>query len=264
VSTEPAFVAHAEKIDRSYAPSFGYDGALLTETHGSIHEEVGDVDGWLAPEDSMKLYELGYLTAGPILEIGTYRGKSATILATALRDAGRPGALYSLDIDAMALESARATLAARGLGDHATLVHGSVGALLRALPHFRPRFVFLDGDHSAGGLGRDLASLEPRVPKGGVLLFHDFTDDRNDDPDDNDYGVPLAIRACWVARDCEFAGVFGCTGLYRRLRGPQVADADAEAPALVELMALDRLALRLRVGVARPLLRFARNLRGCG
>jgi hypothetical protein len=229
-----------------------------------IHEEVGSIEGWLEPEDSLKLYELGYLAPGPFLEIGTFRGKSTTVLATALRDARRQVEFYSLDIALESLESARATLAARGVGRYVTLVHGSVTAFLRAVPLFRPRFVFFDGDHSAEGLGRDLASLEQRVPEDGLLLFHDFLDGRNYDPANKHYRVPQAIRDSWVVRDCEFAGSFGCAGLYRRMRGPRGSDSDADAPSMLELIRLDRLPVRLLIRVARPakrsLLRALRRL----
>jgi hypothetical protein len=225
-----------------------------------VHEEVAEVAGWLEPEDTLKLYELGYLAAGPFLEIGAYRGKSAAVLATAVRDAGRQVPFYSLDIDRAAIESGRTTLGARGLGGHVTFVHGTTQAFFRAIPEFQPRFVFLDGDHSEAGLGRDLALLEARVPEGGLLLFHDFVNSRNEDPADRLYGIPQAIRGSWVARDCEFAGTFGCTGLYRRTRGPRPEDDDAARPALIELIALDRLPMRLRVNVARPVMRLKRRV----
>ena len=217
-----------------------------------IHEEVASVAGWLQPEDSLKLYELGYLAPGPFLEIGTYRGKSTTVLTSAIRDAGRNVEFYSLDIAPESLDSARPTLADRGLGRYVTLVHGSVTALFRALPAFRPRFVFLDGDHSAAGLARDLATLEARIPKDGLLLFHDFLDVRNDDPANKDYGVTEAIRASWVARDCEFAGSFGCTGLFRRVGGAPPQDTSRDDPARIELIRIDRLPVRLLITVARP------------
>jgi predicted O-methyltransferase YrrM len=254
-----SFIAHGEKSDRAYEPSYSFDGELLNEAHATVHEKVSGIDGWLEPEDSLKLYELGYLADGPFLEIGTYRGKSSTVLTTALRDAGRHVAFYSLDIDQEALESARGTLAEKGLGRYVTLIHGSVKALVRAVPAFQPRFVFLDGDHSAAGLARDLATIEAHVPEGGVLLFHDYLDDRNDMPDNKDYGVRQAIGESWVERDCEFAGAFGCSGLFRRLRGPRV-QAVGDAPDLIELMAVDRLPVRLRVNVARPGKRFVRRV----
>ena len=228
----------------------------VEERGAAVHEEVAAIDGWLEPGDSLKLYELGCLAPGPFLEIGTYRGKSTTVLATALRDAGRFVEFYSLDIAGDDLELARATLAERGLARHVTLVHGSVTAFFRGLPGFRPRFVFVDGDHSAKGVARDLAALEERVPAGGLLLFHDFRDPRNEDPADDDYGVPQGVRASWVERDCEFAGTFGCAGLFRRERGPQPDGDGGDARALIDLIGLDRLRVRLLVNVARPVKRY--------
>lgn len=256
------FIPHKQKSDASYEPSFAFDGARLSPGHDAVHEDVAGIDGWLAPEDSLKLYELGYLAPGPFLEIGTYRGRSAAVITTALRDAGRAVEFYSLDIAGDDLELARATLAERGLGQHVTLVHGGVTAFFRALPGFRPRFVFIDGDHSAKGVARDLAALETRVPQGGLLLFHDFRDARNEDPSDKDYGVPEAIGGSWVVRDCEFAGTFGAAGLFRRVRGgPDTAD-DGEARSSIELIRLDRKGVRLLVEVARPVKRRAlRELR---
>jgi predicted O-methyltransferase YrrM len=227
------------------------------ERAAAIHEEVAEIDGWLQPGDSRKLYELAATAAEPFLEIGTYRGKSTAIIATALREAGRQVEFYSLDIAADDLEKARATLAERGLAEHVRLVRGSVTAFFRAFPTFRPGFVFIDGDHSEKGVRRDLAALEQRVPIGGRLLFHDFDDPRNDDPADDDYGVPQAVHASWVERDCEFEGVFGCAGLYRRVRGAPIADdSAAERRAPIDLIGLDRPRVRMLVNVARPAKRY--------
>src|SRR4051812_49312280 len=81
---ELAFIVHREKSDATYAPSFDFDEPLLAKRQASIHDEVASIDGWLEPVDSLKLYELAYLADGPFLEIGTYRGKSTTLIATAL------------------------------------------------------------------------------------------------------------------------------------------------------------------------------------
>jgi predicted O-methyltransferase YrrM len=257
---ELAFIAHGQKSDAAYAPSFEFDEPLLIERQAAIHDEVAPIDGWLEPVDSLKLYELAYLAEGPFLEIGTYRGKSATLIATAFRDAGRRPRFYSLDIAGDDLERARATLAARGLGSYVTVVHGSVAAFFRALPDFAPRFVFLDGDHSREGVGRDLAALEPRVPVGALLLFHDYRNPRNEDPADKLYGVPAAVHASWVVRDCEFAGSFGCTALYRRRKGQYGQDDGTSGqPPRLELIALDRLRVRALIEVARPLKRWLRR-----
>ena len=39
---------------------------------------VESIRGWLRVEDAEKLYELAHATPGPVLEIGTAHGKSAT------------------------------------------------------------------------------------------------------------------------------------------------------------------------------------------
>jgi hypothetical protein len=254
VAAIATFVAHHDKKDSAYAPSFSVGGADLGDRQRAVHEAVQGIDGWLDPVDALKLYEIGCFADGPFLEIGTYRGKATTVLASALRDSRRHVPFYSLDIARDDLELARASLAERGLGAQVTLVHGSIAAFLRASPAFRPRFVFVDGDHSASGVGRDLASLEQRIPAGGLLLFHDYLDVRNDDAHNRDYGVTQAIRNSWVARDCEFAGTFGCAGLYRRSGGPTAAEAGR--PDVLELMRLDRLPIRLRIEAARPAKRF--------
>jgi hypothetical protein len=207
---------------------------------GAQREAVRSVEalpGWLLEADAMKLYELAHRADGPILEVGTYGGKSAILMATALRDAGRPGPLVSLDVDAAGLEEAAAESDARGLSDRLVLARGTAEMLFRAHPDFAPSLVFLDGDHSRRGVGRDLRALRDRVPKGGLLLFHDFHDQRNADPSEPDYGVTEGIESSWVPAECEFEGVFGSCGLFERRRGgPQGGELDAPSgPGIVEL-----------------------------
>jgi MMP 1-O-methyltransferase len=181
---------------------------------------VRDLPGWLLDEDALKLYELAYNASGPILEIGTYQGKSAILMGQALRDAGRAGPIVSLDIDADALRVASSLAAERGLADRLALVRGTAKRLFRAFPRFRPEFVFLDGDHARRGVARDLRALRNRVPGGGLVLFHDYYDARNADPAEIDYGVVDAVRASWVSDECDLVGVFGCSALFRRNTGP--------------------------------------------
>lgn len=199
-------------------------------------EAVEALPGWLLDDDALKLYELAYAAFGPILEIGTYRGKSTILMAIALRDAGRPGPIVSLDVDGAGLEAARAEAAERGLADRIALVRGTAEALMRSRPEFAPTFVFLDGDHSRRGVARDLRALEAGVPQGALLLFHDFNDRRNADPGEPDYGVTQAVEESWVARDCAFGGLFGACGLYRREAGPQrEGDPDLETATITDL-----------------------------
>ncbi len=129
---------------------------------------VEPIPGWLLQEDADKLWELAQRAAGPILEIETYRGKSAVLMALALNDAGHENVIYTLDVDRDSLALAAAEAAARGLVERIVFVHGTVGAFARAYPQVRPAVTFVDGDHSRPGVDRDLAVLERLVPARAV------------------------------------------------------------------------------------------------
>jgi predicted O-methyltransferase YrrM len=213
---------------------------------------IRDLPGWLLDDDALKLYELAYTSRGPILEVGTYYGKSAILMARALRDSGRDDAIVSLDVDPDALRVALSVVKERGLAEHLALARGTAESLFRAYPQFRPRFVFLDGDHSRRGVARDLRALKPRVPAGGLLLLHDYHDARNADRADLDYGVVEAVEQSWVARECEFVGVFGCSALFRRRTGPGPGDAPLPPAGAITELGREPLASRVERRVLAP------------
>lgn len=234
------FVPLGNKDGTEYAPNYSFSGEYINDTHHTIYRSVEEIAGWLQPADALKLYELGYFSSGPILEIGTYRGKSTTIIASALRDAAKTHAFISLDIDADALTSARRTLIERGLGERVQLVRGSIEALFHARPDLSPQFVFLDGDHTVKGVRRDLAALEPHVPAGALLFFHDYVDVR--------YGIASAVQNTWVERECTFSGAFGCAALFQRNTGP----ASAVELVFADLTNLAPLKVQFRSRVVAP------------
>jgi predicted O-methyltransferase YrrM len=207
------------------------DSLIDSDAQREAVRSVEALPGWLLEADALKLYELAGLADGPILEIGTHRGKSTILMATALRDCGRAGPLVSLDVDAAGLRDAATEAAARGLTDRLALVRGTAETLFRAHPGFSPSLVFLDGDHSRRGVARDLRALRERVPAGALILFHDYHDARNADPAEPDYGITEAVESSWVARDCEFGGVFGCCGLFVRRTGPRGGAGDIPSGA---------------------------------
>jgi hypothetical protein len=207
-------------------------------------DSVETLPGWLLEGDAAVLYDLAHAANGPILEVGTYRGKSTVLMATALRDAGRDGPVVSLDVDAAGLREATTHLASHDLADRVALVRGTAEALLRSHAGLTPAFVFLDGDHSRRGVARDLRALRGRVPVGAPILLHDYHDERNADPSEHDYGVPQAVEDSWVASDCELEGIHGCSGLFLRRTGPQrEADLDGIEPG-GEILDLGREPLR--------------------
>ncbi len=219
---------------------------------------VQSIPGWLRPEDADKLYELARSTPGPILEIGTHRGKSAVLMALAICDSQRDAVLYTLDVDRIAIQSAAAEAQARGVARVIVFVRGTVTAFARAYPHVRPTLTFVDGDHSRGGVDRDLAVLQTLVPAGGLVLFHDFADPRNDDPTCYETKVRPAVEASWVANDCDFEGTFGVCGLFVRRGAPSLKPATVADISPLDSIS-DRYLYRLRHPTARLLRRIHRK-----
>jgi predicted O-methyltransferase YrrM len=220
----------------------------------SIGDTVAGVPGLLRPEDEEKLYELAHATDGPILEIGTYRGRSTTIMALGAQ-AGAGALLISVDVDPVAQRAAARALREHGAGRHVVLVRGTVAAALRRFPGLTPSLTFLDGDHSVAGVRRDLAALEPVVPCGSLLLFHDFADSRNEDPAVPEIAVKEGIRTTWVQTQCELVGEYGACGLFRRtVGGPAVASVP-----VVDALSLDSPRMQYLQRLRWPVGRFVRR-----
>lgn len=254
----PLLMRPDKRDDLSYAPSYDFGAADLGEPQQAACSAVSEIPGWLRPEDALKLYELAFFTPGPILEIGSYRGKSSVLMSLALRDARNPARLYSVDVDPVAQGAAAQAAARHGVAERPTYVRGSVAALFAAMPGLRPAAVFVDGDHSLEGTRRDLEALRERVPSGALLLMHDYADARNADPAEPEYGVVEAVRGSWMEGDCAFGGAFGCCALFRRERG---GPGPVEAAPILDLVIRDSPRLQFRQRVRWPL---GRRLRALG
>jgi predicted O-methyltransferase YrrM len=222
---------------------------------------VESIPGWLRAADAEKLYELARLTPGPILEIGTHHGKSAVLMALAVKDAQRHDGtvLYTLDVDRRSIRAAAAEAEAREVDDVIVFVRGTLRAFARAYPHLRPTLTFVDGDHTRAGVERDLEVLEALIPAGGSVLFHDFADPRNDDPGSPETKVRPAVEASWVTRDCEFGGTFGVCGLFIR----RAASSRSRAAA-ADLLALDSWRDQFRYRLRYPAGQLVRALTSIG
>jgi len=159
--------------------------------------------GFMPPAEGLALYETAatYADKGPVLEIGTYCGKSTIYLAAGARaksqvtitvdhhrgsDEHQPGWEYhdpALVDPAVSridtLPELRRTLAAAGLEDDVLVVVGrsrEVAALWR-----KPLgMVFIDGGHTDEAAQADYESWTPFVARGGALAIHDVFPDPAD------------------------------------------------------------------------------------
>ena len=159
--------------------------------------------GFMPDEEGLALHDAGRAaaTVGPLLEIGTYCGKSAIYLGAAARAEGtvvftvdhhrgseenQPGWAWHdetlLDPATGRLDTLpwfRRTIAAAGLEDVVVAVVGDSPTVAR---HWATPLglVFIDGGHGFEVALADYRSWARHVAPGGLLVFHDVFEDPSD------------------------------------------------------------------------------------
>ncbi len=160
-------------------------------------------DGFMPPDEGLALHAAAarYAAAGPVLEIGSYCGKSTIYLAAAARAAGQlvvtldhhrgseehqPGWEYHdpalVDPGTGRLDTLprlRATLAAAGIEDQVVVVVGRSAEVAR-LWRLPLGLVFIDGGHTDAAAVTDYEGWAPWVAPGGALAIHDVFPDPAD------------------------------------------------------------------------------------
>jgi predicted O-methyltransferase YrrM len=159
--------------------------------------------GFMPAPEGLALHETAarYARAGPILEVGTYCGKSTIYLAAAARAAGQfvitvdhhrgseenqPGWEYHdqelVDPGTGRLDTLprfRATLAASGLEDSVIAIVGRSADVAR-LWGAGLGMLFIDGGHTDAAAVTDYEGWAPHLAVGGALAIHDVFPDPAD------------------------------------------------------------------------------------
>jgi predicted O-methyltransferase YrrM len=159
--------------------------------------------GFMPADEGLALFEAARRAAalGPLVEIGTYCGKSTLYLAAAAREHGQvvvtvdhhrgseehqPGWEYHdpglVDPDAGRIDTLpvlRRTLHAAGVEAGVVAVVGS-SATVAALWSTPVALVFIDGGHTEAAARTDYEGWAPHVMPGGLLLIHDVFPDPAD------------------------------------------------------------------------------------
>lgn len=143
-------------------------------------DELVALEPWNEPVEGCVLHALTQHTAGLgrcVIEIGSFRGQSLTMLAKSLRRAGSDSMLISIDphIDDPHNQGAvRLNIARAGEADR--LVQFACGSD-QAWPLLKPEtasLIFIDGDHSYQQVVADFRNYRKLLAPGGCLVFHDY------------------------------------------------------------------------------------------
>jgi predicted O-methyltransferase YrrM len=183
------------------------------------------IEGWLTEEQARRLWEAAWRVppGGLVVEIGSFRGRSATVMASALTGSAR---LVAIDPHAggdrgpqeIAAEADRGdadnsafneNLRAAGVAErveHVRLMssdaHGAVGGEIDVL--------YVDGAHRFAPARDDIVRWGARVREGGTMLVHDSF---------SSIGVTLAtLTSLTFSGDWRYVGRTSSLAEYRRER----------------------------------------------
>ena len=175
----------------------------MTDMPEELRAAAEEARGFMPPAEGLALYRTaaGYANVGPVLEVGTYCGKSTIYLASAASQAGQvvvtvdhhhgseetqPGWEYHdaslVDPRTGRLDTLpffRATLAGLGLDDDVIAIVGRSAEVAR-LWRAPLGMLFIDGGHTEAAAQADYEGWAPRVAPGGALAIHDVFPDPAD------------------------------------------------------------------------------------
>jgi predicted O-methyltransferase YrrM len=198
---------------------------------------AGDVEGWLTEAQARRLFGAAAAVpaGGRIVEIGSFRGRSAIVLAGAGVDvvgidphagSDRGPQEIAADADRGAADAAAfaENLARAGVADRVRHVRAFSSDALGLVPG-AVDVLFVDGAHRFGPARADVVRWGARVPPGGRMLVHDAW---------SSIGVTLALLTTTVSsRRWRYAGRVGSLAEFER-----VSDVAVPGNALRQLREL--------------------------
>lgn len=208
---------------------------------------VESIPGWLTADQARRLYDAAAVVppGGTVVEIGSHHGRSALVIASALRDGARLVAVDPFPEDwrygaAGTEASFRRNLADAGLAAAVDL-RVATSSEVRAGWDRMVHLVYVDGKHDFWSCRDDLRWSRHVVPGGAVLVHDAFSS----------FGVTTALlRELLVSRSLRYRGRVG--SLARLEVGtPSLPDRLrmlAELPWWVRNLVV-KVCLRLRLGV---------------
>lgn len=195
----------------------------MSVTFAEAYARAEPVEGWMSEPQARRLWDAAARVPGGglVVEIGSFRGRSAIVMSSALADGARFVAIdphgggdrgpQEIEADAARGDADNAAFRANltragvsGRVEHVRLMssdaHGAVGGAIDLL--------YVDGAHRFGPARSDIAGWGARVRDGGAMLVHDSF---------SSIGVTLAtLASITFGSRWRYVGRTGSLAEYRR------------------------------------------------
>ena len=212
------------------------------QSFDATFRSLADVKGWMTRAQAQRLWDrAGTMAPGErIVEIGSYHGRSAIVLATAAPEGvevicidphgGTDVGPWEYELEAAAgqadHEAYVANLERAGVADRVTHVRKLSGQALDDVPG-QVELLYIDGAHRFSPAWEDLKAWSPKVAPGGVMLIHDSF---------SSLGLTAALAVeLFFTREFVYEGRSGSMAQYRHTPVPQGARGRNAARQIAQL-----------------------------
>lgn len=157
-------------------------------------EALNTIKGWLLPNQFVLLYTIGLCSEGKIVEIGSFRGKSACLWA--LTTDKENTKIYCIDPfvwdEDHFLEDFKVNLMKFGFLDRINIQKGP--SLIRVNDHENESadLIYIDGAHDYENVKEDINQWYHKLKPGGLMIGHDYPNP--DDPNGGFEGLSNAVN----------------------------------------------------------------------
>ena len=151
-----------------------------------------NIRGMIENRDGEELFSLAYMQSlsGDIVEVGSFQGKSTFFLGHAV-EKSKNGRVYAVDHfrgnkgkehlykvendDLSDLEAGfRRNIQKAGLSEVVTLINKPNHEAAADIADGSVRFLYIDGDHTAEGVQKDLDLFKSKLRSGAIIAFDDY------------------------------------------------------------------------------------------
>ena len=148
--------------------------------------------GWLLDEETELLYYLATRAVDPIVEIGSFKGKSTSCFILGSQDGNNVNVVSidpymacdecpELDMDCIKEDCMKNIKSSLAKNEKARVVHGLIvdysGNVFNDFDDGSMGLVFIDGAHDYKNVKADTVNYIPKIKKGGLVLLHDSTNE---------------------------------------------------------------------------------------